>query len=296
MSHHCKRDPVQHNDLLTINFVITYFTQWDYLVFDTSLVTRGPEYEPYFLAFKQELGHHIKDIRMGGETHWSKFLIYSISLDTIMDDITTFIHTNFPRLWLTQTPRWPVTEYAKRTKNKHVLFMTAFTIVVVLLGSHSLKSLGVTSLSVCNLWFCLVVYRSYNVSTLDCRCRQLGHSTGWYSNLISCGHCRTNNLSRNHSYRADRCNGGARCTKPPVKSVNSNNALNPSIDRTCLARVGAMDHAKWLDVLIVTKEPSAYGPQSTQYRRGNGQKEYDGRLYDPGKPSAVFSFPEGVKV
>lgn len=42
----------QYTDLLSYNFAQSYLTQSNNLVFDTSLVTRGTDYKPYFLALK----------------------------------------------------------------------------------------------------------------------------------------------------------------------------------------------------------------------------------------------------
>lgn len=45
----------------------------------------------------------ITDIK--GETHWCKFLLYSIQLVIITDDVITSLLVNYSQLQLAQTPR-----------------------------------------------------------------------------------------------------------------------------------------------------------------------------------------------
>lgn len=38
------------------------------------------------------------------ETHWLKFILHGILLDTSMEAIITFLRNNYPKLTLAQTP------------------------------------------------------------------------------------------------------------------------------------------------------------------------------------------------
>lgn len=105
----------QQTSALTVNLTHVYLTERDNLVFDTSLATRGTDYELYFPAVQQAFGQHMTTTHIRWETHWSKFLLHHITLDTTMDDIITFLQANYLQLKLVQTPRWLITDKAKRT-------------------------------------------------------------------------------------------------------------------------------------------------------------------------------------
>lgn len=100
----------QYTDLTAINFITTYLTKWENLVFDTSVETEGTEYEPYFPALWWAVGRSMTFPGVVGETSWDRFLLHDIRLDTTMEEISTFLCVNHLQLQLAQIPRWLVTD------------------------------------------------------------------------------------------------------------------------------------------------------------------------------------------
>lgn len=223
----------EHTKLHTINFYGAYLTGRDNLVFETSLTTRGTDYEPYFPVLKQALGIHMTISRMDGETRWSKFLIHGIPTESTMESLTESIQNNYPELIMAQTPRWLVVDTIKRITKPNGSLKTASSVVITILGNHSLRSLGMKHLSVCNLRCRLDLYQLFGTDTFCGKCSQLGPTTSRCESAPTCGHCGANHLTRDHKCAADQCAGRARCTHMPFYCVNCSNTLHASTDPVC---------------------------------------------------------------
>lgn len=78
----------QYTDLPSSNIIRVYFIDGENLVFDTLLVSRDTEYQLHFLPNRQALGDHIMIKGIEGKTPWFKFFLYSILLETKIDEIT----------------------------------------------------------------------------------------------------------------------------------------------------------------------------------------------------------------
>lgn len=72
-------------------------------------------------------------------------------IESTMESLTESLQHNYPELIMTQTPQWFVTDTSKHITQPNDSLKTASSVVITILSNHSLRSLGMKHLSICNL-------------------------------------------------------------------------------------------------------------------------------------------------
>jgi hypothetical protein len=219
-------------------FVRCHATQKNNLVLQTSLKTRGTDYQPYLEAIKNafEEEEKLKVTSIDGEARWSKFILHGVPLAASMDDVAMSIQQSYPGiLKLAQTPRWLTTESKRQASTKGMS-----SVVLAVAGQHTLQSLGYQYLYICNSRCRLAKYLPFGPASQCGKCCRFGHPTAMCRDENpTCGVCGKEHLTRHHTCPAADCRQGGRCTHTPTHCVNCANNLHTSIDPQCPAKAKA---------------------------------------------------------
>jgi hypothetical protein len=125
-----------------LRFSRAYFTRNQNLVLETSLSSRGRDFEPFFEALCDAFPE-LDIANISSEARWSKFLLHGVPTNVSMAQLADSLDYHYPELRLAQTPRWLSTAAQRSAKS-------ASTAVIALLGTHSRASIGLTKLTVVN--------------------------------------------------------------------------------------------------------------------------------------------------
>jgi hypothetical protein len=224
-----------------MNFSRAYITEKNNLVFQTSIYTRGMDFQPYFEHLKNEF-KELLITSIDGETRWTKFLLHGVPIWASMSDMALSMQENYPGMILGQTPHWLTTE--KQREERHKPTSTA---VIALIGQHTLETLGTRTLTVCNTTCRLAAYHPYGPASQCGNCYKLGHPTGVCKEEPCCGVCgKKDHTTKLHTCPADGCRQRGGCLHPPVLCVNCNSSLHRSVDPACSAKTVARLQSKHL--------------------------------------------------
>ena len=163
-----------------------------------------------------------------------------------MIDVANCIQESYPgALKLAQTPRWLTTETKRQNSAKGIS-----TVVLSIVGRHTLQSLGYQYLFICNNKCRLDKYLPYGPSSQCGKCCKLGHPTTICRDQDpTCGICGQPHNTRYHSCPAPDCPAGGRCTHTPMYCVNCQNNLHTSVNRACPQREKARLQQRNLGVI-----------------------------------------------
>lgn len=225
-----------------IKMVLVRRTPQSNLVLTTSPNTPAALVEPYFESLAFALRPlQLDPTRIKINSRWSKFIIHNIPTN-LGDDLTTgnavasAIMESYPQIALCQIPRW-LTTLDKRTMKAQSSMVLSFP------GSHCAASLGLSSLMLFNRVCRLVEYFPSGPTTQCRTCNILGHHQSRCPSTGHCAVCAGPHLTGNH--KCTSCNGGHKCTHPPIKCVNCLNSLgHKASDPACPARAKARLLAK----------------------------------------------------
>lgn len=234
------------------------------ITLQTSISTRGTDYEPFFPLIASAL-ERLDVTNVEGESRWTKFLLHGIPLNTPMATIATSIQTNYPFLKLGQTPRWLCTEEQRNKPGKDGRPKQTSTVVIALVGKHTLTSLGTRTLAVCNQSCRLDIYNTYG-STSQCgKCYKFGHiATMCKEKTNTCGVCGQAHTTQQHKCPADGCRQGGNCQHIPHHCVNCNNNLHRSIDPSCPTRARIQEAARRNTLNVTPPLPQTHEPTPNQ--------------------------------
>ena len=212
-------------------------------MFQTSIETRGTDYAPYF----DTLRSHFSDLDIAsvdGEARWTKFLLHGVPLECSMDQVSESLRQNYPSLPLAQIPRWLSTPFQRQQPDRNGQPKRVSSVVIAILGSHSLTSIGLRYLTVCNSYCRLDTYYSYG-SQIQCpKCHRLGHLVQQCkADSFTCGNCGQPHSTQSHTCPADGCPQGARCIHD-IFCVNCNTNFHKSSDPNCPAKMKARQVAR----------------------------------------------------
>jgi hypothetical protein len=222
-----------------MNFGRAYITEKNNLVFQTSIHTRGMDFQPYFEHLKNEF-KELFITSIDGETRWTKFLLHGVPIWASMSDLALSIQENYPGMILGQTPRWLTTE--KQREEPHKPTSTA---VIALIGQHTLETLETRTLIVCNATCRLAAYLPYGPASQCGNCYKLGHPTGVCKEESTCGVCgKQDHTTKLYTCPADECRQGGGCLHPPAYCVNCDSGLHRSVDPSCPAKTVARLQSK----------------------------------------------------
>lgn len=229
------------------NFVQAYLTLNNNLVYDTSITTRDTYYKSFFPVIYKTLSNHMAINMIVVETHWFKFILYIILLYTFMDDITRYLHSNYPKITLAQVSLWIIVNQVKNTSKKDGTLNRIFVGVIPLLGNHSLRSLWMTQTNICHNQCRLDLDRAYNTPTLYSQCSRLGRLASKCGDIFIYGYCYANQLICHHKCAANKCAGGTKCSYLPFQYISCDCNIHASIHPACPVRVKTRESARRLD-------------------------------------------------
>jgi hypothetical protein len=216
-----------------LSFARAYFTDRQNLVFETSLTSRGKDFEPFFGTLKEAFPE-LNIANISGEARWSKFLLHGVPVDTPMTTLEESLRYHYPELRLAQIPRWLTTleQRMRRVRELGEPKKTS-TAVIALLGSHTLTSIGLTKLTVINSVCKLTDYFPSSPDTQCGRCYKLGHPTELCKNPKACGVCGKEHDTKTHPCSDPTCSGGGNCRHGPFWCANCETTLHKSIEGSC---------------------------------------------------------------
>lgn len=224
------------------------------LAFDTFIATKGTDYKLYFPAIHQKLGSYKTIDKIDGEARYSKFILHDIYLNISMDDIANSLQSNYCKITLPQTHHLRITNQAKYTTKNDETPKAASIVVIVFLGSHSLRSLRLNQLTVYKIYCCLDLYRVYNFSTFCSQCSHLDYSVSRCVVTPTCSHYGANYLTRYHKYASDKSPEGTEYTYVHFLYVNCYNIFHALTDPLCSAQLKTKEHAWRLDMSMEAKK------------------------------------------
>ena len=228
---------VDHKDILQPPFTRARFTVNNNLVLTTGLTNCGMDYDAYLNIIVDAvrfLGHASARIN----ERWSKFLVHGVPVDSSLESIRHDIESNYPNLKLAQTPRW-LAPAIKRVEKIHS------TIVIALLGSITLKQIGVSRLTVRNRPCKISEYVQFGPSTQCSKCQLYGHHALYcQSKEPVCAVCAGFHTTKDHPCKIQSCKAGPVCTHPPIKCAACGDPHKAN-DPNCPTRVKLSQEFRW---------------------------------------------------
>jgi hypothetical protein len=229
-------------------FVRCHVTDKNNLVLQTSGKTKASHYTDYLNAIKMALeqGAGLEITSIDSEPRWSKFLLHGVPTYVSMMDVANSIQESYPgALKLAQTPRWLTTETKRQNSVKGIS-----TVVLSIVGRHTLQSLGYQYLFICNNRCRLDKYLPYGPSSQCGKCCKLGHPTTMCRDENpTCGICGQPHTTRYHPCPAPDCPAGGKCIHTPMHCVNCQSNLHTSINPACPQREKARLQQRNLGVI-----------------------------------------------
>jgi hypothetical protein len=218
---------VDHKDITKPPFILSRVTPNNSLILTTAIDQQAIDYEQYLGILKDAL-FEAKPVAARVNTRWTKFLLHSVPTYASLEEVRLQIETNYPLLKMGQTLRW-LTSPEKREGKAHS------TMVLAVIGTMTLKTLGVSHLAVCNRLCPLDEYYPYGPNTQCNICQQYGHHPKKCTADPVCAVCAKPHPTKEHPCTVSSCKKGPACTHPPIKCAVCGNAHKAS-DPNCPTR------------------------------------------------------------
>ena len=173
------------------------------------------DYETHLDALELALRPHFGRGRARICEPWSKFLVHQVPTSMTMEEIRASFETTYTNLRMGQTPRW-LTAAEKRAGKK------SSSVVITLVGNHTLASLGTKELILRNLPCRMEEHLGFGAATQCRNCQRFGHHTRLCQSTAGpiCAICAGNHATRTHPCNVPACAKGPACRHAQAKCAN----------------------------------------------------------------------------
>jgi hypothetical protein len=195
------------------------------LVFTVAPQHLSTNYEPY-LGILEDALHELPIASSRISQRWTRFIIHGIPTSATPETVRTELEVTHPSLKMGQTPRWLTSPERRQGKE-------ASSMVIILIGEMTKKSLGASSLAVFNRECDIAEYITFGPITRCNKCQQYGHPTQrCMADNHTCAVCALPHPTKDHPCAIGNCKAGHSCNHPPIRCANCQQPHKAS-DRNC---------------------------------------------------------------
>ena len=208
-------------------FLRASFTSDKSLVLAAGYGHAATDYEAHLTVVELALRRHFGTGKARLCEPWSKFLVHNVPTTMTPEEIRASFETTYTNLRMGQIPRWLTP--ADRRAGKETS-----SVVITLIGSHTLATLGTNKLLLRNLPCRMEEHIGFGAATQCRNCQKFGHHTRLCRSTDGpiCAICAGNHTTRRHPCNVPACRRGPACKHAQAKCANCGGP-HRSYDPTC---------------------------------------------------------------